>query len=387
MRFLWAAHIKKSSLCADHERRQLSDIAMLADPARLALLTCIGAAEPISVFDLVAPAGRTTPLSRRRSATCASFRSSVRGATAGLSDTCLPTSSSPGWAGSGPGSGHQCGTGAGGVGTRRPRAWRISSQPRGRTVPACAVPHRTGRPRRSAPAARRYPSARRCPRQCRDERWPPDGPARPPTSEIVATVAGPSAAQPSRTPNWSTSARPATRTRRPSSRDGCRTAVRRYRLYDIDRLISCTLAYAAVTGLLIGLYVGWCCWPPASCRCPPGWPSPDRRGGGSAVRPAAATGAARRGPAVQPRPLRRRPDRRGVRRPPAGLRGPVRRARRSGGNHRARHSTRAPIAGRERPDPTADQGASQTGRARYPFETKDSRGISSPGSTARVRSG
>jgi hypothetical protein len=43
--------------------------------------------------------------------------------------------------------------------------------------------------------------------------------------------------------------------------------------------------------------------------------------------------------------------------------------------------------GRERPDPTADQGASQTGRARYPFETKDSRGISSPGSTARVRSG
>lgn len=30
MRFLWAAHIKKRSLCADHERRQLSDIAMAA---------------------------------------------------------------------------------------------------------------------------------------------------------------------------------------------------------------------------------------------------------------------------------------------------------------------------------------------------------------------
>jgi len=30
VRFLWAAHIKKRSLCADHERRQLSDIAMAA---------------------------------------------------------------------------------------------------------------------------------------------------------------------------------------------------------------------------------------------------------------------------------------------------------------------------------------------------------------------
>jgi len=30
----------------------------------------------------------------------------------------------------------------------------------------------------------------------------------------------------------------------------------RYRLYDIDRIISRTLAYAIVTGLLVGLYAG-----------------------------------------------------------------------------------------------------------------------------------
>ena len=33
-------------------------------------------------------------------------------------------------------------------------------------------------------------------------------------------------------------------------------AVLRYRLYDIDRIISRTLAYAIVTGLLIGIYAG-----------------------------------------------------------------------------------------------------------------------------------
>jgi hypothetical protein len=37
---------------------------------------------------------------------------------------------------------------------------------------------------------------------------------------------------------------------------GLGVAILKYRLYDIDRLISRTLSYAIVTGLLIGVYVG-----------------------------------------------------------------------------------------------------------------------------------
>jgi hypothetical protein len=36
----------------------------------------------------------------------------------------------------------------------------------------------------------------------------------------------------------------------------CAVAVLKYRLYDIDRLISRTVAYAIVTGLLVGVYAG-----------------------------------------------------------------------------------------------------------------------------------
>jgi hypothetical protein len=36
----------------------------------------------------------------------------------------------------------------------------------------------------------------------------------------------------------------------------CAVAVLKYRLYEIDRVISRTLAYAIVTGLLVGVYAG-----------------------------------------------------------------------------------------------------------------------------------
>ena len=85
-------------------------------------------------------------------------------------------------------------------------------------------------------------------------------------------------------------------------------AILKYRLYEIDRIISRTLAYAIVTGLLIGVYAGLVLLathvlafqtPVAVAGRHPG------RGG--AVHSGPPPGAADRGPAVQPRPLRRRP--------------------------------------------------------------------------------
>jgi hypothetical protein len=71
-------------------------------------------------------------------------------------------------------------------------------------------------------------------------------------------------------------------------------AILKYRLYEIDRIISRTLSYAIVTGLLIGVYAGWYCWP---SRCsgsvlrwrwpPPRWWRPrssTRSGGGYSTR-------------------------------------------------------------------------------------------------------
>ena len=43
-------------------------------------------------------------------------------------------------------------------------------------------------------------------------------------------------------------------------------AILKYRLYDIDRLISRTLSYLIVTGLLVGVYIGLVALPPERCR-------------------------------------------------------------------------------------------------------------------------
>ena len=94
----------------------------------------------------------------------------------------------------------------------------------------------------------------------------------------------------------------------------CAVAVLKYRLYDIDRIISRTLAYAIVTGLLVGIYAGLVLLATQVFRfADPVAVAASTLAGGGTVQPGAQARAARGGPAVQPDPVWRRPDRRSVR--------------------------------------------------------------------------
>ena len=135
---------------------------------------------------------------------------------------------------------------------------------------------------------------------------------------------------------------------------GIGVGIVKYRLYDIDRIISRTLAYAIVTGLLVGMYLGLVLL--ASLVRPSS--SPVVVAGSTLVvaalfHPLRRLGPTPGGPAVQPGPLQRRPDRHRVRGPLAGRRGPgchsPRTRQRRAGRQRRDHSCR-----REQPS-LADQ--------------------------------
>jgi hypothetical protein len=111
-------------------------------------------------------------------------------------------------------------------------------------------------------------------------------------------------------------------------------AILKYRLYDIDRLISRTLAYAIVTGLLIGVYAGLVLLATQVFSSAPRWRSPRPRSRRQRCSARCAGGCSAWWTAIQPGPLRRRPDRGRLRGRAPGRRGP-------------RHCAGRPACGRE----------------------------------------
>ena len=94
---------------------------------------------------------------------------------------------------------------------------------------------------------------------------------------------------------------------------GLGVGILKYRLYDIDRLISRTVSYLIITGLLVGVFIGIVALTtqvlPFSSPVGVAASTLRRR---RALQPAPTPRATARRPALQPRPLRRRGDRRGL---------------------------------------------------------------------------
>ena len=84
----------------------------------------------------------------------------------------------------------------------------------------------------------------------------------------------------------------------------CVVAVLKYRLYDLGRIVSRTVSYAIVTGLLVGVYAGLVLLATEADRAHvSGGGGRGHAGRGGPVRPAPVPGPAEGGPPVQPGPV------------------------------------------------------------------------------------